>query len=99
MALKNAPDDIWLDTWEAAQYLGISVAVLRQHLAGRQGPKSERQAGVQGTPHRFRPADLDAWVKARADRMRQRANKQASELEARTRGLSAVARFAKGAAQ
>ena len=50
----------WMDTDQAAQYLGVSVSHLYTLCQSGQVPY-----GVVGRSRRFRAADLDAWLTER----------------------------------
>ena len=54
----NAPDDDWLDTRDASEYLGIHRDSLRRLAAERAIPAEQAGAGCKLF---FRRSDLDAW--------------------------------------
>jgi excisionase family DNA binding protein len=56
--LEPATDDGWMDSREAAEYLGISRDALKRHMAARSIPFAQDGPGSRCY---FKRADLDAW--------------------------------------
>ena len=58
---KSAPEDGWLNTRQAAEYLGLSVHALHKLTAARAVPFEQEGPGCRCW---FKRSDLDGWVRA-----------------------------------
>jgi hypothetical protein len=58
---SDRPEDGWLDTRRAADYLGLSVHALHKLTAARAVPFEQEGPGCRCW---FKRSDLDAWVRA-----------------------------------
>ncbi len=59
--LNGGADDRWLDTHEAADYLGRPVSTIRKLTAARSIPFEQSTPGARCY---FRRSDLDRWMQS-----------------------------------